>query len=110
MPPSPIRFKTNDGTDYCAFGGTPYVFHNYYPATFTENGMEFNCSQQYYEWQKAKHFGDIETANQIIASNCPKEQRKMGQWMVKNFSKEEWEKKKERVRKNIFKYFNIFKF
>lgn len=61
----------------------------YQPANFKLEGHNFNCSEQYFMWKKALFFNDKETADKILASTSPKEQKKLGR-QVKNFNQQEW--------------------
>jgi len=56
---------------------------------FTEFGIEFNCTEQFMMAAKAKMFEDDETYNLIMATQSPREQKKLGR-QVKNFDAEKW--------------------
>lgn len=48
--------KLIDGTgEIVPFYGTSFVFSNFHPAKFTANGVDFNCSEQYFMYQKASY-------------------------------------------------------
>ena len=72
---------------------------NWSPATFTVDNITYNCGEQYMMYQKALLFDDVEIAEQILNSNDPKEQQKLGR-NVKNYVDEDWNK----VRYQIVKY------
>lgn len=61
-----------------------------------ENRIEYNCCEQYMMYQKAKLFGDIETANNILKLKIPSDQKAMGR-QVKNFNQQIWDKEKEKI-------------
>lgn len=70
------------------YGGT---FSNWYPAKFLDcNGVEFNCSEQYMMYQKAKLFEDKEIADKIMKAIHPAEQKALGK-QVRNFDKDYWQ-------------------
>ena len=46
--------KTNDKYIFFWDG----IYSNWYPATFTIKGIKYNCSEQYFIYQKAKLFND----------------------------------------------------
>lgn len=69
-------------------------FSNFYPCKFTVNEIEFNCSEQYFMWRKAKYFNDDESAEKILKASRPEEQKKLGR-NVKNFDNVKWEKERE---------------
>lgn len=64
-------------------------FSQWYPSTFTVNGKTFNCAEQYMMYSKATFFGDHETAYDIMKSNNPKEQKKLGRQVV-GFDADAW--------------------
>ena len=69
------------------FYGGP--FSQWYPCTFNDGVLEYNCAEQYMMAEKAKLFGDHETFMKIMHSNHPREQKSLGR-LVKNFNIEEW--------------------
>ena len=52
--------------------------------------QEFNCAEQYMMYTKALLFEDLETANSIIDTDDPKEQKALGR-IVKRFDKKLWD-------------------
>lgn len=66
------------------------VFSNWYPCKFTLDGEEFNCSEQYMMWKKAKTFNDEEIAQLILEASHPREQKELGR-KVKNFNSSKWD-------------------
>lgn len=53
------------------------------------NGVAYNCCEQWMMHSKANYFGDLETAERIMATQDPKEQKKLGR-EVKNFNEYAW--------------------
>tara|TARA_R110002050_G_scaffold86536_3_gene183912 strand:- start:355 stop:534 length:180 start_codon:yes stop_codon:yes gene_type:complete len=47
-------------------------------STFTVDGVEYNCVEQYLMYQKAVLFKDDEAAAQIMEADKPGKQKKLG--------------------------------
>lgn len=66
-------------------------FSQWYPSKFTdERGIVFNCCEQWMMYCKAERFNEPEIMEKILATNDPKEMKKLGR-EIKNFDKEIWE-------------------
>jgi ribA/ribD-fused uncharacterized protein len=78
---------------------------NFWPCKFTENGIEYNCSEQYFMAHKAKLFNDTYTENEIMKVNSPKFQKRLGR-TVANFNQSVWDSNCEviMIRANRLKY------
>lgn len=63
---------------------------------FSDGEQTYNCCEQYMMYQKAKLFNDKETANMIMLSKTPREQKALGR-QVKNFDLSIWNKNKEQI-------------
>jgi ribA/ribD-fused uncharacterized protein len=90
----PGHFATDD---YVFFWAGP--FSNWHPAKFTmgynEGGRhEFNCSEQAMMFCKACLFDDHETADKILKSKMPGEQKALGR-AVRNYKEEAWVAERE---------------
>lgn len=87
--------EVNITDDYVAFWGS--VFSNFYPCDIhvTEDwwgkpiDIHFSCSEQYFMWLKATHFGDDEIAEKIVKAKTPQEAKRLGR-QVKNFDDADW--------------------
>lgn len=76
---------------YVFFWGTNDVFSQWHPSKFTdENGINYNCAEQYMMYQKAIMFNDDETALQIMLTDSPREQKQFGR-KVSNFVPNVWD-------------------
>lgn len=74
---------------YTFFWGGP--FSQWYPSTFIDdNGVMYNCCEQYMMAKKAEVFNDTETYDLIMKETDPKLQKKLGR-EVKNFDTHTWE-------------------
>lgn len=62
---------------------------NWYKSEFTVNGVKFVNSEQWMMYQKAKIFGDDETAQKILASTSPSEIKGLGR-KVRNYNDTVW--------------------
>lgn len=56
---------------------------------FVIDGVEFNCCEQYMMYRKALLFGDADTAEKVMATSNPKEQKALGR-QVKGFDDARW--------------------
>lgn len=72
------------------------VFSQWYPSKFKENGIEFNCAEQYMMYHKALVFEDSNTVSSILMTKNPRAQKSLGR-SIKNFSDEVWDKHKIEV-------------
>jgi len=66
------------------------IYSQWYKCEFTVDGNLFSSSEQYMMWAKATLFGDVETANKILASTNPRKIKELGR-EVKNFDASLWE-------------------
>ena len=80
-------------------------FSQWYSSQFEEDGVLFNCSEQYMMANKAILFGDQEIYKKIMATESPKQMKALGR-KVKNFDPKVWEKEKY----NIVLCGNLLKF
>lgn len=84
------------------YGGT---FSQWKRCSFVEDGVKFNCAEQYMMYHKAKLFGDNGIAKQILESTNPKEQKQLGR-LVSNFDANIWNEHKYEIvkRGNTLKF------
>lgn len=61
-----------------------------------DEGITYNCSEQYMMYQKAKLFNDESSAMKILKTNNPSEQKRLGR-NVKNFNEDIWNNNSERI-------------
>eukprot|EP00118_Oscarella_pearsei_P025591 m.308427 g.308427 ORF g.308427 m.308427 type:complete len:170 (+) comp43976_c0_seq1:60-569(+) len=66
-------------------------FSQWHPARFTVKDVEYNCAEQYMMHQKAVLFEDKETAAEVLKTEKPSEQKKLGR-KVKRFDDCLWKK------------------
>jgi ribA/ribD-fused uncharacterized protein len=65
------------------------IYSNWFECKFKYKGITFFNTEQAFMWEKAIYFGDMETAELIIKTPNPKENKALGR-KVKNFNPEQW--------------------
>lgn len=88
-------------TEHCRLSKNYLFFLNgplcqWWKSKFVEDDIEYCCCEQYMMYQKAKLFNDEETANKILNTKEPREQKKLGR-LVKNFDEHVWDVAKEKI-------------
>jgi ribA/ribD-fused uncharacterized protein len=82
---------------YTFFYRTRNPFSNWHSSNFKdENGIEYNCSEQYMMYQKAILFGDTEAAEDILSAKQPRDQKDIGR-RVRNFDTKIWVSKAKQI-------------
>lgn len=71
----------------------------WYKCDFEENGIKYNCCEQYMMAKKAELFGDEEIFNEIMKNSNPKIIKGLGR-KVRNFDSEIWNKNRIDIVKN----------
>ena len=64
-------------------------FSNWAKTKFVYKGVEFSSSEQAMMWEKANLFGDTETADKILNTSNPREQKQLGR-EVKGYDDTKW--------------------
>lgn len=91
------ELETHDEIYFYSHRSGKYAcFSNFYPATFNENGVIFNCSEQYFMYQKCLLFDpeNKELLAKILASTDPAKIKNFGR-QVKNFNEHIWKNSRE---------------
>lgn len=65
------------------------VFSNWHPCKFEYFGVQFTSSEQAFMYEKALFFNDSETAELILKTDNPREQKQLGRKVV-NYDEHEW--------------------
>ena len=65
------------------------MLSNYYPCEIQHNGQIFNCSEQGYQYAKAKYFHDNDTARMIMNETVPSKMSTLGK-SVKGYQQNKW--------------------
>jgi ribA/ribD-fused uncharacterized protein len=71
-------------------------FSQWHMKSFSQDGIIFNCAEQYMMYQKAMLFGDKETADKILAAEHPSDQKKLGR-LVRNYDQKIWDANKYKI-------------
>lgn len=74
---------------YVFFWRPPAVFGQWTPSRFELDGGVYGCAEQYMMAEKARLFGDAEVLAQILATDDPREQRRLGR-EVAGFDEATW--------------------
>lgn len=67
------------------------IYSQWAIAPMTIDGIEYNSAEQYMMHQKALLFGDTETAEEVMKTDSPKDQKALGR-LVKNFVESKWKR------------------
>jgi ribA/ribD-fused uncharacterized protein len=67
------------------------IYSQWYPASFSVNGVRYNCAEQYMMAEKAREFNDTAALAKIMATDDPREQKALGR-TVKGFDEARWNK------------------
>ena len=91
--------------DVVLFWHTPSVFSQWTPSPFTVDLVEYNCAEQFMMASKARLFGDDTALSAILASDDPREQKRLGR-QVRHLDYKLWQSECE----NIVLHGNLAKF
>ena len=91
--------------DVVLFWHPPSVFSQWTLSPFTVDLVEYNCAEQFMMASKARLFGDDTALSAILASDDPREQKRLGR-PVHHFDPELWQSEC----KNIVLHGNVAKF
>ena len=91
--------------DVVLFWHPPSVFSQWTLSPFTVDLVECNCAEQFMMASKARLFGDDTALSAILASDDPREQKRLGR-QVRHFDPELWQSECE----NIVLHGNFAKF
>ena len=92
----PEIVSTPSKQDITAFFTSASPLSNHYMTPVQVGKLLYNCVEQYYMHKKAVMFKDEETAEKILASKSPVEQKILGK-NIKNFDTHIWDTKCEAV-------------
>jgi ribA/ribD-fused uncharacterized protein len=89
------------------FAGSPELnefkeFSNLHEAPMLVDGIKFPTVEHYYQWSKARLFGDEESQQKILKSASPKTAKTIGK-KVKDFNAERWETEKVAIMQRAIK-------
>ena len=78
------------------------MFSNMYPAKMQIDSITFASVEHYFQWSKAKLFGDGATAEKIMKTPSAKAVKALGK-KAKDFKEEEWNAKKDEIMRTALK-------
>jgi ribA/ribD-fused uncharacterized protein len=83
------------------FSGNPALneykeFSNMFEAPFQSEGVTFPTVEHYFQWSKARQFGDAVTQGKILKTSSPKSVKALGKKVV-GFKEEDWAEKRDQV-------------
>ena len=91
--------------DVVLFWHTPSFFSQWTPSPFTVDLVEYICAEQFMMASKPRLFGDDTALSSILASDDPREQKRLGR-QVRHFDYKLWQSECE----NIVLHGNLAKF
>ncbi|XP_065832926.1 N-glycosidase YbiA-like [Oscarella lobularis] len=71
-------------------------FSQWHPAKFTVDGIVYNCAEQFMMHQKAILFKDDVTASEVLETEDPAGQKKLGR-KVRGFDEDVWKKHRMQI-------------
>lgn len=107
-----VKGTSPDGKErFVLFYGRTPAFSNFHPSVFEVNGVQFNCTEQWFHYKKAgiplyytvelvlysdcyisiEHFKDEESQAAILKTDEPRKQKSLGRG-VKNYDNDEWQR------------------
>ena len=95
-------FSDFDGTEVIVtpelvlFWKPPNPFGQWTDSPFELDGKSYSCAEQYMMAEKARLFGDTEIEKQILDSDNPRHQKKLGK-QVTGFNDEQWSEERSNI-------------
>ncbi len=89
-------FCSHDFSRYPTEAYPVWVFSNWYLSKYVHNRYTYSCVEQEMMHQKALIFGDVTTADKILAASHPGEMKKLGR-QVKNYNDKVWAEKRYQI-------------
>lgn len=99
----PKQFSSRSNSDWIIFGGIHSVYNymsNYYPHKVTHSDIDHPTAEHAYQYAKATHFNDIQSANKILGALTPAAAKVFGN-QVKGFNATVWNGEKEKTMLSI---------
>ena len=100
--PLDIAHGTYDGSltynsdDVVLFWQPPSIFSQWTPSPFTVDLVNYTCAEQFTMASKARLFGDDSTRSAILASDDPREHKRLGR-QKRHFDHESWQQECENI-------------
>ena len=85
--------EIDNGEKFTYFWRNKSVFSQWHKATFEDDGVMFNCTEQYMMYEKARLMKDKESMRKIISVDNPRVQKSLGR-LIDNFDQDRWDENK----------------
>ena len=85
-----FKVTTKENADTVGYFGEINPLSNFYPASFTYDGVQYISSEQFIQASKAKYFEDIDTYNQIMGCSTSLECKRASR-LIRNVDVDRWE-------------------
>ena len=85
-----FKVTTRENTETIGYFGEINPLSNFYPATFTHDGVQYISSEQFIQANKAKYFGDHEAYNQIMGCSTSLECKHASR-QIRNVDTDAWD-------------------
>ena len=92
----PEKTAIVESDDSVVFFTKHAVFSNLHPMPIAVDGQSFVCNEQYFQYTKAVHFGDMDIADLIRKENNPYEMINLAK-KIKNYKHPVWVNRAEKV-------------
>ena len=87
---------TNMSDDVVLFWQPPSVFSQWTPSPFTVGLVNYTCAEQFMMASKARLLGDDSALSAILATDDPREQKRIGR-QIRHFDHELWQQKCDNI-------------
>ena len=84
-----FKVTTRENAETIGYFGEINPLSNFYPATFTHDGVQYISSEQFIQANKAKYFGDHEAYNQIMGCSTSLECKRASR-QIRNVDANKW--------------------
>ena len=85
-----FKVTTKENADTVGYFGEINPLSNFYPTSFTYDGVQYISSEQFIQASKAKYFKDVDTYNQIMSCSTSLECKRALR-LIRNVDVDRWE-------------------
>ena len=86
---NPSTISSKESTDVFGFFGELNPLSNFHPCKFVYNNIEYHSSEQLIQYQKARQFGDIDSATAILSASKALECKCLSK-NIANYNHDQW--------------------
>lgn len=87
--------------EFVFFWGADEIYSNFYPESFTHQGIRFKWSEQGVMYRKAMFFGAERIANMILEANSAYQCKQLGRSTEIPFVESQWTEVREQIYKEV---------